>query len=69
MKIKYNAPVTFTYIILASLILLISKIAVGLNNPGPGDIIVKFFMIEGRSFDSTNILDYLRFFYPHFRTL
>jgi membrane associated rhomboid family serine protease len=62
MKIKYNAPVTFTYIILTALILLISKMAIGLNNPGPGDIIIKFFNVEGRTFESTNLLNYISFF-------
>lgn len=55
MKISYNAPVTLTFALSAAVVLVLGQFL--FHNLIPG-----FFMIPGRTFDPSNILDYLRLF-------
>jgi len=58
-KIKYNAPVTFTYILISALILLISTMLHEGGTPGP--LVYQYFSVEGATFDWSNTFEYLRF--------
>lgn len=55
MRIKYNAPVTFTFIIISTLVLLINQFFYSAFIP-------KFFMAEGASFDWTQPVHYITLF-------